>query len=97
MKVHMKKNHSEKIKCDCVFKSIESLDTHLQTYRCFDCENIFITLEDVKEHVTKQHSGENVPFKHSKSDWFNAEFFVDKSYNFKELFGRKKLHNSTGH
>ena len=96
MEVHMKKNHSEKIKCglcDCEFKSIESLDTHLQTcetYRCFDCDNIFITLEGVKEHVTQQHSGENVSFKHSKSDRFNADFFVDKNYNFKELFGRKK-------
>ena len=61
MEIHVKKLHSEKIKCGlCAseFLDLGSIDIHLQTcetYNCIECRKVFKQLEDVKEHVRNLH------------------------------------------
>lgn len=96
MEIHVKKLHSEKIKCGlCAseFLDLGSIDTHLQTcesYKCIECGKVFKQLEDVKEHVRNLHEGKNISIIHTKSDRNISEYFDNKMYNMKELFGKKK-------
>ena len=60
MEVHVKKAHCLNIKyglCDYEADGVESLEIHIstcETYGCFQCDTIFKTLADIKEHLSNE-------------------------------------------
>ena len=95
MEVHMKKYHSETVKCGlCDYEAagMEELETHMVTceiYKCEECKTIFKTLTEIKEHINRNHAGKPVWLTHSKSDRKYQEYFNSTKYNRKELFSKK--------
>jgi hypothetical protein len=76
--------------CASEFSDLESINLHLQTcetYKCIECGKVIKKLEDVKGHVTKLHEGKNMSIIHTKSDINISDYFDNKMYNMKELFG----------
>ena len=95
MEMHIKRLHSETITCGmCDFEAneIESLDTHTFTcemYKCNECNQTFLHLDDIGKHMRNMH-GEYGSLSHFKRQLFNHEYFDEKYYSTRNLFGNKK-------
>ena len=92
MEMHFLKLHSETLVCglcDYEAKDVEVLDTHTFTcemFKCSRCKQKFKTLQDIKNHVNKDHEGNHLPIFHYYCTRGNQEFFEEKFHLSKELF-----------
>ena len=98
MKVHTGKVHAESIECGlCEFKAktVEDLETHLQTceiFKCERCEIRFNSFPNLKTHLNEKHKPHLhcIDIKHCKLDRKNWELVTHSSYTAKELLSFPK-------
>ena len=78
--------------CGEKFGSAEDLKEHMITHsyqKCNECNQTFLHLDDIGKHMRNMH-GEYGSLSHFKRQLFNHEYFDEKYYSTRNLFGNKK-------